>query len=90
MNRFGINPAPDGCGDPGDGACEGCIMRRARRGRWMLRQLVPLTYRTRYHTVAGWDDNGETILGPEWFVVWRMWFGRVFDCDRVQIGEAAR
>ena len=40
---------------------------------WYLRQLAPLTYRSRY-------SDGE---GREHFAVWRMWFGRVFHYDDV-------
>ena len=58
-----------------DGPCEACVQRVARRGRWMLRQLLPLTYRTTYGTM-----DGKTH-----FCVWRMWLGRVFDVDRVTV-----
>jgi len=37
---------------------------------WYLKQLLPLTYRTKY------GENEETH-----FVVWKMWFGRCFDID---------
>jgi hypothetical protein len=47
--------------------------------RWMLRQLVPLTYRTRCERV-----NADGSLTPQ-FIVWRMWLGRCFDEDRVEI-----
>jgi hypothetical protein len=86
IKRFGIGLAPEGCGtDPNEGACENCVMWAVRRGRWAVRQLLPLTYRTRYRTVDGWDEDGQAILGPEWFVVWRMWLGRVFAYERVMI-----
>lgn len=39
--------------------------------KWYVRQLIPLTYRSRYRT----DD------GLFHFAVWRMWFGVVFDYD---------
>jgi hypothetical protein len=41
---------------------------------WYLRQLLPLTYRSRY-----------TENGRRHFAVWRMWFGRVFDHDDVTL-----
>ncbi len=37
---------------------------------WYLKQLLPLTYRTRYS-----DDAGRH------FCVWRMWLGRSFQID---------
>ena len=43
--------------------------------KWFLKQLVPLTYRSRYR-----DQEGH----PH-FAVWRMWLGRVFDKDDVAI-----
>jgi hypothetical protein len=87
--RFGIKTAPEGCGHEGDGACESCIMRASRRGRWAVRQLLPLAYRTRYHTFSGWTDEGEEIFDRQWFVVWRMWFGRCFSVERVEIANEA-
>lgn len=42
---------------------------------WTLRQLLPLTYRTRY------TDNS----GKRHFCVWRMWFGRCFSIDDVVV-----
>jgi hypothetical protein len=51
-----------------EGPCDACVQRVARRGRWLIRQLLPLTYRTTYRTM---DDKTH-------FAVWRMWFGRVF------------
>ncbi len=41
---------------------------------WMLRQLLPLHYRTRY------TDEG----GSRHFVVWQMWMGRCFAIDDVK------
>jgi hypothetical protein len=74
--RYGIKPAPEGCGDPEDGACFGCIVRHMRRS---IRQLLPLKY------VASYKSGGSAgcVPGernPEYanFDVWRMWFGRVF------------
>jgi len=37
---------------------------------WYLKQLLPLTYRTKYR-----DDQGQH------FTVWKMWFGRCFAID---------
>jgi hypothetical protein len=41
---------------------------------WMLKQVLPLTYWTRYR-----DETGER------FVVWRMWLGRCFAIEDVAI-----
>lgn len=41
---------------------------------WLVQQLLPLTYRTRY-----WDAERQH------FAVWRQWFGRVFCVDDVVI-----
>jgi hypothetical protein len=43
---------------------------------WMLRQLLPLHYRTAY--IEG---------GRRHYAVWRMWFGRVFDHDDVIVAD---
>lgn len=43
--------------------------------KWYLRQLFPLTYRSRYT-----DGDGRKHLA-----VWRMWFGQVFGHDDVVI-----
>lgn len=51
------------------------MKRFMRRTVWCLRQLLPLTYRSRYGT----DD------GRRWFCVWQMWFGRSFNIDTVQV-----
>jgi hypothetical protein len=61
----------------------------ARRLRWSLKQLVPLTYRSTYAesyinvtTTMGVDPAGRTYFkntGPVHFAVWRMWLGRIFD-----------
>jgi hypothetical protein len=45
-----------------------------RKLGWMVKQLVPLTYRSRYGTG-----------GQRHFAVWRMWFGRCFQIDDVVI-----
>lgn len=41
---------------------------------WYLKQLLPLTYRSRY------IENGERH-----FCVWQMWFGYCFNIDDVVI-----
>lgn len=46
------------------------------RLRWMLRQLLPLHYRTWY-----------IEEGKRHYAVWRMWFGRVFAYDDVIVEE---
>lgn len=46
-----------------------------KKAIWYLKQLLPLTYRTKY----GKD-------GVKRFVVWRMWFGRCFAVDDFAIG----
>lgn len=40
---------------------------------WCIKQLLPLTYRSHY-----------TEDGKKYFEVWRMWFGRSFDRERVE------
>jgi hypothetical protein len=45
----------------------------------LFRQLLPLTYRTHCEHV---NTDGSTT--PQ-FVVWRMWLGRVFDYERVNV-----
>lgn len=44
---------------------------------WMIRQLLPLHYRTMYR-----DETG-----TRHYAVWRMWFGRVFAHDDVLMCE---
>lgn len=41
---------------------------------WYLKQLLPLTYRSRYKEG---DKN--------YFHVWNMWFGKCFNQDKVEI-----
>ncbi len=41
---------------------------------WLIKQLVPLTYRTTYI-----ED------GKRHFCVWKMWMGRQFDIDDVLV-----
>lgn len=43
---------------------------------WLLRQLLPLTYRSHFH-----------IEGQHYFAVWRMWLGRTFDMEYLQIAQ---
>ncbi len=38
---------------------------------WYAKQLLPLTYRSKYKT-----QNGNSN-----FAVWRMWFGKVFEYE---------
>jgi hypothetical protein len=42
--------------------------------KWYLKQLLPLTYRTR------WMENGK-----RYFSVWNMWFGKSFNIDKIEI-----
>jgi len=49
---------------------------RISRLAWLVRQLLPLTYRSRYTTVPE---------GVAHFTVWRMWLGRVFAVDDVLV-----
>lgn len=44
---------------------------------WHLRQLLPLTYRTRYR------DAG----GRSWFCVWRMWLGRCYAVEHLALAD---
>lgn len=44
---------------------------------WRLKQLLPLTYRSRYRDAR---DRCH-------FAVWRMWFGRCFGVDDVVITQ---
>ncbi len=43
---------------------------------WILKQLLPLTYRTTY-----------VQDGKKHFTVWNMWFGRCFHVDDVIVAE---
>jgi len=43
---------------------------------WTIKQLFPLTYRSRY------EANGERR-----FCVWRMWMGRCFDIDDMEVTQ---
>lgn len=47
-----------------------------KRIKWYCMQLLPLTYKTKYHS------NGQA-----YFDVWQMWFGRVFNHTSVPITE---
>jgi len=44
---------------------------------WSVKQLLPLTYRSRY-----------TQDGKEMFCVFNMWFGKVFNSETVEIKGA--
>ena len=41
---------------------------------WYLKQLLPLTYRSRY------AEGGKEI-----FCVWNMWFGRCFNVESYEV-----
>jgi hypothetical protein len=41
---------------------------------WTVKQLFPLTYRSHY------AENGQKM-----FSVWRMWFGKVFDHEKMAV-----
>lgn len=99
MKRFGIKPAPEGCGTEDVGPCEACAMRALRRSRWALRQLLPLKYSTFYMTggpliSAEPGHEGEVVEDYPTYIhvsFWRMWFGRVFahEHNRWQIAPSA-
>jgi hypothetical protein len=83
MNRFGVTN--EECGGEqhalrATGPCFSCMARAVRRGRWMLRQLLPLKYATHYFTggtvgvAEGCEPNAEFVNVD----YWRMWFGKVF------------
>lgn len=86
MKRFGVKAAPEGCGSADDGPCFACAVRAVRRGRWAIRQLLPLRYSTWYLTggpviSAEPESAGEVVEEHPTFVnvsQWRMWLGRVF------------
>lgn len=44
---------------------------------WTIKQLLPLTYWTKYKT----ND------GKSHFSVWNMWFGKVFNHTDIIVGE---
>jgi hypothetical protein len=44
--------------------------------KWMIKQLLPLTYRTRY------EENGK-----KYYSVWNMWFGRSYNIDEIEIAK---
>jgi hypothetical protein len=81
MDRFGVPTAPEGCGnDPHEGPCFSCSIRALRRGRHLLRQLLPLRYHTHYTT----GGEGVTFVNVD---TWRMWFGRVFGHRRATYSQ---
>jgi len=49
-----------------------------RKPGWAFSQLLPLTYRSRY------TDNA---TGKRHYAVWRMWLGRVYAHDDVEIAR---
>lgn len=89
MKRYGVKPAPEGCGHVDTGPCEACVMRAVRHGRWMVRQLLPLKYSTWYLTggpliSAEPGHVGEVVEQHPTFINvsrWRMFLGHVFAHD---------
>ena len=49
---------------------------RKNRAKWLIKQILPLTYWTTSHPVVA----GKT--GKEEFIIWRMWLGHSFDIVR--------
>lgn len=45
-----------------------------RKLTWYARQLLPLTYQSHYK-----NDRQQR------FAVWKMWFGKVYDCEDVAV-----
>lgn len=43
---------------------------------WYLKQLFPLTYRSKYN-----------MDGKKYFHVWQMWFGKCFNSEKYEIIE---
>ena len=41
---------------------------------WMIKQLLPLTYRSKYKE-----------KDKSYFTVWKMWLGKCYDIDKVEI-----
>ncbi len=52
---------------------------RWAKTQWRIKQLLPLTYRSRY------KDGADKMH----FCVWRMWLGRCFSIEDVVVAEAA-
>lgn len=50
--------------------------RRRTGFAWYVKQLLPLTYRTKY------KKGGKTV-----FCVWNMWLGRCFNIEEYEIAE---
>ena len=44
--------------------------------KWCLKQLLPLSYRTRCR-----------VEGKPYFVTWKMWFGRCFKVEGYEVVE---
>lgn len=49
------------------------------RPRWAFKQLLPLSYWTKYRVADG-SERGQLRLA-----IWRMWFGRCFDVVDVPV-----
>lgn len=47
------------------------------RLKWHLKQLIPITYRTKY-------TDGD---GKRHYTVWNMWFGFCFNIDDVVVAD---
>ncbi len=54
--------------------CNICKEKKRLKLFWYLKQLIPLTYRSKYRQ-----------KDKVYFVVWKMWLGRCFDRDEYQI-----
>jgi hypothetical protein len=52
-----------------------CLLKSVQRILYLLKQLLPLSYRTRY-----WDAGHELH-----FCVWRQWLGRCYAVDDVVV-----
>lgn len=48
-----------------------------RRLEWIVRQLLPLTYRSHYRDAEG----------RQRFAVWRMWLGRCFAVEDFEVAR---
>jgi len=49
-------------------------MRKKASLRWYVKQLLPLTYVSRYHQEGRWK-----------LAVWKMWFGRCYKIRRFNL-----
>jgi len=50
------------------------VERFLNSGKWMIKQVLPLTYRSHYKEGS-----------KQMFSVWKMWFGRVFDHEKFKV-----